>query len=191
MLGEDVAASSLLLGGKTPETMSLQGRGMRVGSATYTTKLKNLDGDMPQYIHDNTEDEITHFQFINAYLASKGADTVNLEPFRTLPGSTADGSTGKPRLTNLMQLTVDTSWWTRYRSRANNPDLDPTFTFPQAVPSLSMGKFPAIPRSNADLTPSDHIQAIANTAGFHFGFIEQGGTSLYPTLAQGVSNLKV
>src|SRR5437764_8240514 len=161
------------------------------GNTLYTNALEQLDEDMPQYIHDNTEDEITHFQFINAYLASKGADTVNLEPFRTLPGSTADGSTGKPRLTNLMQLTVDTSWWTRYRSRANNPDLDPTFTFPQAVPSLSMGKFPAIPRTNADLTPSDHIQAIANTAGFHFAFIEQGGTSLYPSLAQRVTNGEV
>jgi len=90
-----------------------------------------------------------------------------------------------------MQLTVDTSWWTRYRSRANNPDLDPTFTFPQAIPSLSVGQHPAIPRSDGDLTPSDHIQAIANTAGFHFGTIEQGGTSLYPSLAQRVSNPEV
>jgi hypothetical protein len=95
------------------------------------------------------------------------------------------------RLTNLMQLTVDTSWWTRYRSRANNPDLDPTFTFPQAVPALSKGQFPAIPRSDTDLTPKDHIQAIANTAGFHFAFIEQGGTSLYPSLAQRVTNPEV
>ncbi|PYU94429.1 MAG: hypothetical protein DMG26_04610 [Acidobacteria bacterium] len=161
------------------------------GNAPYTNALAQLDEDMPQYIHDNTEDEITHFQFINAYLASKGADTVNLEPFRTLPGSTADGSTGKPRLTNLMQLTVDTSWWTRYRSRANNPDLDPSFTFPQAVPSLASGQFPAIPRSNADLSPDNHLQAIANTAGFHFAFIEQGGTSLYPSLAQRVTNREV
>src|SRR5438093_8316923 len=161
------------------------------GNAPYTNALAQLDEDMPQYIHDNTEDEITHFQFINAYLASKGADTVNLEPFRTLPGSTADGSTGKPRLTNLMQLTVDTSWWTRYRSRANNPDLDPSFTFPQAVPSLASGQFPAVPRSNADLSPDNHLQAIANTAGFHFAFIEQGGTSLYPSLAQRVTNREV
>jgi len=90
-----------------------------------------------------------------------------------------------------MQLTVDTSWWTRYRSRANNPDLDPTFTFPQAVPSLNVGQHPAIPRSNADLAPSNHIQAIANTAGFHFAFIEQGGTSLYPSLAQRVKSSEV
>jgi len=91
------------------------------------------------------------------------------------------------RLTNLMQLTVDTSWWTRYRSREENPDLDPQFMFPQAVPGLMTGQFPAIPRTDDDLDPPDHLQAIANTAGFHFAFIEQGGTSLYPSLAQRVS----
>jgi hypothetical protein len=161
------------------------------GNMPYTQALSKLDSDMSQYIHDNTEDEMSHFTFIDAYLSSKGADPVNLDQFRTLQGSTADGSSGKPRLTNLMQLTVDTSYWTRYRSRDNNPDLDPNFTFPQAIPTLFQGKFPAIPRNNDDLTPSDHIQAIANTAGFHFGFIEQGGTSLYPSLAQRVRNKEV
>jgi len=161
------------------------------GSAPYTAALKVLDGDMDQYIHDNTEDEFTHQNFINAYLASKRADIVDLSPFATLPGSTATGSSGKPRLTNLMQLTVDTSWWTRYRSRDNNPDLDPTFTFPQAVPGLFAGQFPAIPRTDADLAPPDHLQAIANTAAFHFPTIEQGGTSLYPSLAQRVTHPEV
>ena len=143
------------------------------GNPTYTAALQVLDSDMPQYIHDNTDDEITHFTFLNAYLASKGAATVDLSQFATLPGSTATGSSGKPRLTNLMQLTLDTSWWTRYRSRDHNPDLDPTFTFPQAVPDLlSPGGFPAIPRTDADLTPAAHLQAIANTAGFHFPTIE-------------------
>jgi len=161
------------------------------GNPTYTEALKNLDEDMDVYIHDNTDDEITHFTFLNAYLASKGADTVNLEPFRTLPGSTATGSSGKLRLTNLMQLTLDTSWWTRYRSDANNPDLDPTFTFPQAVPDLFAGKFPAIPRSDADLSPKDHIQAIANTAALHFPTIEQGGNSLYPSMALKATRVQV
>ena len=159
------------------------------GSPEYTAALEVLDEDMPQYIHDNTEDEFTHEDFINAYLASKGADTVNLDQFRTLEGSKASGSSGKPRLTNLMQLTVDTSWWTRYRSRTKNPDFGDTFA--QAIPSLAVGKHPAIPRNNDDLTPKDHIQAIANTAGFHFGTIEQGGTSLYPSLAQRVRNAEV
>ncbi len=162
------------------------------GSAAYTAALKVLDGDMDQYIHDNTEDEFTHQDFINAWLVSKGAPPVNLEPFRTLPGSQPTGAVKtKKRLTNLMQIKVDTSWWTRYRSRANSPDLDPTFVFPQAIPTLFAGHFPAIPRTDADLTPKDHIQAIAKTAAFHFAMIEQGGTSLYPTLAQKVTNSEV
>jgi hypothetical protein len=76
-----------------------------------------------------------------------------------------------------------------------NPDLNPNFPFPQAVPDLfNNGPFPAIPPTDADATldssgnPSKHTQAIANTAAFHFGFIEQGGTSLYPTLALRVTN---
>ncbi len=97
------------------------------GSAPYTAALQVLDGDMPQYIHDNTEDEFTHEDFINAYLASKGADIVNLDQFRTLPSSTATGARQIGRLTNLMELTVDTSWWTRYRSRTMNPDFGDTF----------------------------------------------------------------
>jgi len=159
------------------------------GSAEYTAALQVLDSDMGQYIHDNTEDEFTHFTFINAYLVSKGADPVNLNRFRTLPSSRAKGAQNIGRLTNLMELTVDTSWWTRYRSRTQNPDFGDTV--PQAVPGLSKGRFPGIPRSDADLAPKDHLQAIANTAGFHFAFIEQGGTSLYPSLAQRVSDPEV
>src|SRR5438128_486635 len=169
------------------------------GSPGYTAALQVLDGDMPQYLHDNTEDEISHFTFINAYLVSKGADPVNLDKFRTLKGSQATGAQkDKRRLTNLMKLTVDTSWWTRYRSRTKNPDFGDTFA--QAIPGLSKGQFPAIPRTDDDLkgfkpgtspTIPDHLQAIANTAGFHFGFIEQGGTSLYPSLAQRVKNSEV
>ncbi len=159
------------------------------GSAPYAKALAVLDSDMSQYIHDNTEDEYSHFTFINAYLVSRGADPVNLEKFRTLQGSKATGAQHIGRLTNLMQLTVDTSYWTRYRSRTNNPDLGDTTA--AAIPALLRGQFPAIPRDDHDLAPKDHIQAIANTAGFHFGFIEQGGTSLYPSLAQRVSNGEV
>lgn len=161
------------------------------GSPVYTTALQQLDSDMPQYIHDNTDDEISHATFLNAYLASKGAEPVNLDGFRSLPPSKASGALPNGRLTNLMQLTVDTSWYTKYRSSAKNPDLDPHFTFPQAVPALASGQHPAIPRSDADLAPANHIQAIANTAGFHFCFIEQGGTSLYPSLAQRVTSPQV
>ena len=167
------------------------------GSALYTLAIKQLDGDMDQYIHDNTEDELTPEVFINAYLASKGADTVNLDQFRTLPSSKATGAQQIGRLTNLMQLTLDTSWWTRYRSRDKNPDFGDKF--PQAIPTLASGQHAAIPRTDDDVKPdpnkatgiSDLTQAIANTAGFHFAFIEQGGTSLYPMLAQRVSNVEV
>lgn len=161
------------------------------GSKRYTDALNNLDGDMSQYIHDNTDDEFSHFTFLNAYLASKGADRVNLDHFRILQGSMATGAQhGLGRLTNLMRLTVDTSWWTKYRSSSRNPDLDPG-AFLQAVPGLATGQHPAIPRTDADLFPDAHIQAIANTAAFHFAFIEQGGSSLYPSLAQRVSSPEV
>jgi len=159
------------------------------GNPDYTAALSVLDSDMDQYIHDNTEDEFTHFEFINAYLVAHGMQPANLEKFRTLPSSTATGAQNIGRLTNLMQLSVDTSWWTRYRSDSKNPDFGDTF--PQAVPGLIQGQFPAIPRSNADLTNTTHLQAIANTAGFHFAMIEQGGTSLYPSLAQRVTHTEV
>src|SRR5437867_3414645 len=156
------------------------------GNPAYTAALAVLDEDMDQYIHDNTDDEISHFTFLNAYLASKGAEPVNLDQFRTLPSSQATGAQQIGRLTNLMQLTVNTSFWTRYRSDSLNPDFGDTL--PQAVPGLAAGQFPAIPRSNADLHPPRHLQAIANTAGFHFAWIEQGGTSLYASLAQRVTD---
>jgi Ferritin-like domain len=159
------------------------------GNPAYTTAISKLDSDMSQYIHDNTDDEFTHFKFLNAYLEARGGRPVNLEPFRTLPSSTATGAQQIKRLTNLMELTVDTTWWTRYRSSHKNPDFGDTF--PPAVPGLMKGKFPAIPRSNADLSPGKHLQAIANTAGFHFATIEQGGTSLYPSLAQRVTDPEV
>ncbi len=156
------------------------------GNEAYTEALEVLDEDLAIYIHDNTDDEITHQQFLNAYLVSKGADPANLEPFRTLMGSTATGVNpdlvGR-RLTNLTQLTIDTSWWTRYRDDSHNPDLDPNHIFPQAVPSLAVDQHTAIPRTDADTSDPNFLQAIANTAAFHFPTIEQGGNSLYPSLA--------
>jgi hypothetical protein len=156
------------------------------GNPAYAAALGVLDEDMAIYIHDNTDDEITHHQFLNAYLASKGAAPANLDPFRTLMGSTATGVNtamiGK-RLTNLTQLTLDTSWWTRYRDDSHNPDLDPSFVFPSAVPSLAVDQHTAIPRTDADTSDPNFLQAIANTAAFHFPTIEQGGNSLYPSLA--------
>ena len=168
--------------------------GPNTGHPAYKLALQNLDGDMPQYIVDNTDDELTHAAFLNAYLQSHGAEPVNLDHFRTLQGSTATGvdrsKIGK-RLTNLLSLNVDLSWYTRYRSE-ENPDLGVRFQGPFHILNE-----PAIPISDTDTpptiavpqppiapgSPAQRIQAIANTAGFHFAFIEQGGTSLYPTLA--------
>jgi hypothetical protein len=164
------------------------------GNPDYTEALAVLDEDMDQYIHDNTDDEITHHTFLNAYLESKGAAPANLDPFRTLMGSTATGVNTEligHRLTNLTQLTIDTSWWTRYRDDSHNPDLDPNHVFPQAVPTLGVNQHTAIPRTDADTMDPNFLQAIANTAGFHFPTIEQGGNSLYPSLAQRATHTEV
>src|SRR5437667_1809140 len=164
------------------------------GNPAYTEALEVLDEDMAVYIHDNTDDEITHYQFLNAYLVSKGAAPANLESFRTLRGSMARGVNRQlmgRRLTNLTQLTLDTSWWTRYRDDSHNPDLDPNHVFPQAVPTLAVNQHTAIPRTDRATRDPNFLQAIANTAGFHFPTIEQGGNSLYPSLAQRATNVEV
>ncbi|MGA8429619.1 MAG: ferritin-like domain-containing protein [Candidatus Sulfotelmatobacter sp.] len=154
-------------------------------SNPYQVAFTNLDGDGQQYISSNTLDEITHAKFINAYLQSKGAPVVNFDQFRTLPSSKATGARQIGRLTNLMNVTVDTSWYTRYRSH-KNPDFGATF--PQAI---VLSGLPAIPRTNADFGPTNHVQAIANTAAFHFGTIEQGGSSLYSAMVQKASDVEV
>ena len=123
------------------------------GNPAYHDAVAVLDEDMDQYIHDNTDDEISHHTFLNAYLKAHGAETVNLDEFRTLPSSKATGAQQIGRLTNLMQLTVNTSFWTRYRSDSQNPDFGDTL--PQAVPDLAVGQHPAIPRDDGDLTPQE------------------------------------
>ncbi len=171
--------------------------GVNGRNPAYMLALENLDSDMPQYIADNTDDEISHARFLNAYLRSQGADPVNLDAFRTLPSSKATGAKQIGRLTNLKALDVDTSWYVRYRSTLN-PDLGAKF--PQAV---TIRNQPAIPLTDADTPPTlmapvppvgpqeNRMQAIANTAGFHFAFIEQGGSSLYSTMALKASSLEV
>jgi hypothetical protein len=159
----------------------------------YQVALSNLDSDGPQYISSNTLDEVSHATFLNAFLEFKGAEPVDFTQFETLPGSTAKGSSGKLRLTNLMNLNVDTSWYVRYRS-ATNPDLGALFS--QAI---TLNGVTAIPRTDADFEGksnpnfpgNDHIQAIANVAGFHFGYIEQGGSSLYAAMSQKVTDPEV
>lgn len=189
------------LGGATNQGLSsidlqLNGKPIKTGlSAGYIAALEVLDGDMPQYIADNTDDEISHHQFLNNYLMSKGAPPVDLSRFAVIPPSKVSGVPQNGRLTNLQMLTVDTSWWTRFRSATANPDLGGTFE--NAVPDLAKTPHTAIPITdadavlNADGSIPDRIQAIASTAGFHFAFIEQGGSSLYPAMAQKASSLEV
>src|ERR1700694_6011600 len=167
------------------------------GNAAYKSALSKLDGDMSQYISDNTDDEVSHAAFINAYLKSRGAEPVDLEEFRILPSTRATGARQVRRLTNLQDLVVDTSFYTRYRS-SENPDLGGTFA--QAVNIVNE---PAIPLDDAETPPGTdqpvppvtakarRMQAIANTAGFHFGYIEQGGAGLYSSMSVKASDLEV
>ncbi len=172
--------------------------GVNGGNAAYKLALQNLDRNVPQYISDHTDDEMSHATFLNAYLMSKGETPVNLDEFRTLPSSQATGAKQIGRLTNLMNLDVDTSWYTRYRS-TQNPDLGGG-PFPQAVHIVNQ---PAIPVNDADTPPNQQqpvppansrqsrMQAIANTAGFHFATFEQAGASVYTNLILNVSHQEV
>ena len=157
---------------------------LALGNDAYAEALDQLDEDMPQYIADNTDDEQSHAAFLNAFLHAAGKQGVNLDAFRTLPSSRATGARQKGRLTNLQHLNVDTSWYLRYRSN-RNPDFGTTF--PQFI---NIRNRPTIPSHNLP-TGSAEMQAIANSAAFHFAAIEQGGTSLYAAMAEKVTNVFV
>jgi ferritin-like protein len=158
---------------------------LALGNAAYQNALQQLDGDMPTYVNQNTRDEFSHQAFINGYLMSKGKHPVSLEEFRLPLGSQATGADkSAKRLTNLMNLTVDTSWYTRYRSQGN-PDFGDMF--PQIV---NLTNVPTIPDSDLAVG-SDVAQLIANAAGFHFATIEQGGSSLYDSFLPKVTHREV
>jgi len=172
--------------------------GVNGGNPAYKLALENLDSDMPQYVADNTDDEMSHAAFLNAYLMAKGEQPVNLDSFRTLPSSQATGANQKiKRLTNLSNLTVDTSWYTRYRS-TGNPDRGTIF--PQAV---NITGEPTIPQSDSDTPPHQmqpvppagkaetRMQAIANAAAFHFATFDAFGSSVYTHLSLKVRNPQV
>jgi hypothetical protein len=148
----------------------------------YTDALEAIDDDMPTYTVQNTNDEFSHQSFLNAFLVKHHKQPVDLEPFRTLTGSPV-APTQIKRLTNLQHLNVDTSWFLRYRSQGN-PDFGDTFG--QAV---MINNRPAIPVQDQSLYTADQMQAIANTAAFHFATIEQGGSSLYDALSLNCTSL--
>ena len=153
---------------------------LATGNRPFIAALRRIDAGLPEYICQDFADECSHAALINAYLVSIGQEAVNLDPFRTLPSSTARGAENKGRLTSLTNLTVDTSYYNRYRG-AGNPDFGDTF--PQIVEIVNK---PAIPTGNRNSPTA--MATIAQVAAFHFGMIEQGGSSLYTNLLGKVSS---
>ena len=153
------------------------------GNPAYGEALAAIDDDLPDYTVDVTEDELSHAEFINAYLKSVGAEPVNLDPFRTIQPPNVKGLRQVGRLTNLTDLTVDTSYFTRYQS-TKNPDFGATF--PQIA---TVRDQPAIPTSNG--LSDKELGAIARVAALHFPSIEQGGSSLYDQFVPIVSSREV
>ena len=149
----------------------------------FRKSLERIDDSLPDYVCGDYEDECSHANLINAYLAAIGEQPVNLDAFRTLPSLPVKGAAQIGRLTNLRSLTVDTSFYARYRS-AGNPDFGDTF--PQIVDIVNR---PTVPVSN-DIGEGE-MDVIAQTAAFHFAAIEQGGSSLYNSLSTKVTNLDV
>ena len=156
---------------------------LAVNNKRFNAYLKLIDPSLVRYVTDDRDDERSHALFINAFLQSVGEEPVNLDAFRTIPSPTVDGAVQRGRLTNLKELTVDTSWYNRYRSPAN---LDFGDTFPQL---LNITNQPTIPTSNRE-KGGDVLNA-ALSAAFHFAAIEQGGSSLYLSLLTKVTNVDV
>ena len=181
----DVAILSFLAAAEIIEAdLWQQYNELALGNKPFQDALTMLDGDMPTYVNQNTRDEVSHANFINAYLVYKRNRPISLERFRTLPSSQADGANKTARrLTNLLDLTVDTSWYNRYRF-PGNPDQGDSFD--QIVDLVNL---PGIPANNS--ISGDQMQLTANTAGFHFVTIEQGGSSLYDSFVTKVTNLEV
>jgi hypothetical protein len=153
------------------------------GNRNFRSALVDIDDGQPDYAIDTQEDEESHARFINAYLVSVGAQPVNLDPFRAIVPPAVNGLRPVGRLTNLTALTVDTSYYTRYRSVVS-PDFGASF--PQIAKIA--GK-PAIPTNNS--LSARQISGVAQTASFHFAAIEQGGSSLYDQFVPFVSNKEV
>lgn len=147
---------------------------LAVNNPGFNEALDRIDPSLVRYICDDRDDERSHAAFINGFLASIGEEPINLDPFRTLPSVNAPGAEQQGRLTNLTNLTVDTSWYERYRS-AQNPDFGA-----QPGQVVAIVNRPTVPTSGS--LGSGALQTIAHSAAFHFAAIEQGGGSLYTNL---------
>jgi hypothetical protein len=153
---------------------------LAVRNAGFNRALRRIDRSLIRYIQDDRDDERSHANLINAFLVAIGEQPVNLDPFRTLAPANATGAANNGRLTSLKKLTVDTSWFNRYRGTAN-PDLGGKFD-----QFVTITDKPTVPLSN-NLSEREY-QAVAHAAAFHFCAIEQGGASLYNNLATKVSS---
>ncbi len=150
----------------------------------YQKQLQRIDRAIPRYVNDDRDNERSHHQLINAYLVSKGETAVNLDAFRTLPSSQAEGAQQVGRLTCLKHLTVDTGWYFRYRSPGNNDaGVD---EYPQIVNIVGQPTIPTMFKQKGR-----DVKTAAMSAAFHFATIEQGGASLYASLMQKVTSLDV
>src|SRR6266566_3850294 len=141
----------------------------------YRNALQRIDESLPDYISGVLEDERSHATFINAFLVAAGKTPINLDSFRTLPSVPVEGAKNIGRLTNLKNLTVDTSYYQRYR-QAGNPDFGDAF-----LQIVNIVNQPTVPTSES--IRGDELRSIAQTAAFHFAAIEQGGSSLYNSFA--------
>src|SRR5260370_23993723 len=149
----------------------------------YRNALQRIDESLPEYICGVLEDERSHATFINAFLVAAGKTPINLDPFRTLPSVPVEGAKNFGRLTNLKNLTVDTSYYQRYR-QAGNPDFGDAF-----AQIANIVNQPTVPTSES--IGGDELRSIAQTAAFHFASIQQGGSSLYNSFITKVPNLHV
>jgi len=154
---------------------------LATNNPAFNAALSAIDGDMTDYVTQNTNDEVSHQDFLNGFLSAVDREAVNLDEFRTLPSSKAAGAQQVGRLTSLMHLDVDTSWYLRYRS-SGNPDFGDSFGQVETIIDR-----PGIPLH--DGYTANQIQAIANTAAYHFAMIEQGGSSLYDAMSLKASKL--
>ena len=155
---------------------------LAVNNPFYNSALRRIDPSLVRYVCDDRDDERSHAAFINSFLVAIGEDPVDLDPFRTLPSVDAQGAEDRGRLTNLTNLSVDTSWFLRYRS-PENPDFGAQF--PQFVEITNQSTIPT------GFVSARRAQEIAHAAAFHFAAIEQGGSSLYCSLIPKASSLEV
>src|SRR5918996_238852 len=169
---------------------------LAVDNPSYNKALRRIDRSLIRYVRDDRDDERSHAALINSFLVAIGEEPINLDPFRTLPSVDVRGAEDRGRLTNLTRLTVDTSWYARYRS-ADNPDFGATF--PQLVqiqnrPTIPTGSLSQVNKQEDDDDDDDNgpkMQGVAHSAAFHFAAIEQGGSSLYCSLIPKASSLDV